>query len=430
MGFEQCLGGSSFRLEKNMGLKIAFIYLDVPNLGDLVIYETSRYIVEDILKKNNVEDYEIVPIDIGSFHCSNVKYAKSFLRRVVAGSLRRIVRNKLFARYCPGFSKEKMRKIWHTTPPYRYYVENEKPKLEGADIIIFGGGGLIKYHRQNFYYFLDDVINYAQRLNIPVLLNAQGIEGYDENSLECQILKTAVNRDCVKYVSTRDDFAMLRNCYIENPEIEVRAVCDPAFWTAEVYKTQRSCTGSRKVGLNVIRTEIFEEYMYKVNRDSLGKVYRDLIVKLSDEGYSVELFSNGVDKDIAFIDWLLERYPNLKKDYQVTVENPGSAKELVELLAGYERFMAVRLHAAIVGTVLGVPNVSLVWNRKQILFGEQTGLRQNFITKEKFTSDEIFRRLCHAKPYEMDEDYKMSVYRNLEEQMNKWAIGEGKSRIQ
>ena len=68
-------------------------------------------------------------------------------------------------------------------------------------------------------------------------------------------------------------------------------------------------------------------------------------------------------------------------------------------------------------------------NRKQILFGEQIGLRQNFITKEKFTSEEIFQRLCQAKPYEMDEEYKMSVYQNLEDQMKKWVIGEGKNRI-
>lgn len=170
--------------------------------------------------------------------------------------------------------------------------------------------------------------------------------------------------------------------------------------------------------------------MYKVNREELGEIYYDLIRKLSAAGYSVELFSNGVDKDTVFIDWLLEQYPNLQKEYHVTVANPVSTKEFVGLLAGYDRFMAVRLHSAIIGTVLGVPNVSLVWNRKQILFGDETGLQQNFITKEKFTSEEIFHRLCEAKPYKMDEAYKMSVYQNLEEQIKKWVIGEEKSRVQ
>lgn len=413
-----------------MGLKIAFMYLDVSNLGDLVIYETARYIVEDILKKNGVEGYEIVPIDIGSFRSRNMNYGKRVVRRVLTSVLRRIARSRLFSHCFPGVSKKMMKRLWHLTPPYRNYIQNEKPKLEGADIIIFGGGGLIKFHRQNFHYFLDDVTDYAQKRNIPVLLNSQGIEGYDEYNLECQILKTAVNRDCVKYVSTRDDFAMLRNCYIDNPNIVVRGVCDPAFWSAETYQAQKISTGTKKVGLNVIRTKIFGEYMYKVNREELGEIYYDLIRKLSDAGYAVELFSNGVDKDTVFIDWLLGQYPDLQKEYHVTLANPTSTREFVGLLAGYDRFMAVRLHSAIIGTVLGVPNISLVWNRKQILFGEETGLQQNFITKEKFTSEEIFQRLCDAKPYKMDEAYKMSVYQNLEEQIKKWVIGEEKSRMQ
>ena len=413
-----------------MGLKIAFMYLDVSNLGDLVIYETARYIVEDILKKHKVEGYEIVPIDIGSFRSRNMNYGKRVVRKVLTGVLRRTAKNRLFSHCFPGVSKKLMKRVWHMTPPYRNYAENEKPKLEGADLIIFGGGGLIKFHRQNFHYFLDDVTEYAQKRNIPILLNAQGIEGYDEYNLECQLLKTAVNRSCVKYVSTRDDFAMLRNCYIDNPDIVVRGVCDPAFWTAEAYRASKKKEGSKKVGLNVIRTKIFGEYMYKISREALGEVYYSLIQKLHGAGYAVELFSTGVDKDTVFIDWLLEAYPDLQMDAKLTVANPASTKEFVELLAGYDRFMAVRLHSAIIGSVLGVPNVSLVWNRKQILFGKEVGLRQNFITKEKFQPDEIFRRLCDAKPYEMDEAYKLSVYQNMEEQLEKWAIGKEKGGAQ
>lgn len=405
-----------------MGKKIAFMYLDISNLGDLVIYETSRYIVEDILKKNKVEDYEIVPVDIGSYKCRNINYGKRVKRRVLTSLLRRVAKNRLFSHCFPGGSKNIMKKIWHMTPPYQNYAENEKQKLEGADIIIFGGGGLIKFHRQNFHYFLDDITEFAEKRNIPVLLNAQGIEGYDEYNLECQLLKTAVNRNCVKYVSTRDDFAMLRNCYIYNPGITVKGVCDPAFWTPETYQVQKKENPAKKVGLNVIRNKIFGEYMYKVNRDALGEIYYDLVKKLTEAGYQAELFSNGVEKDTVFIDWLLETYPDLQKKYQVTVAKPASTKEFVELIAGYDRFMAVRLHSAIIGTVLGVPNVSLVWNRKQVLFGEETGLRQNFMEKENFNAEEIFKRLCAAEPYKMDEAYKMSVYLNMEEQLKKWVM--------
>lgn len=410
-----------------MGLKIAFMYLDVSNLGDLVIYETARYIVEDILKKNNVQDYEIVPIDIGSYKCRSMNYQKRATRRILTGVLRRVAKNKVFSHYFPNMTKNIMRKLWYKTSPYRNYLQYEKSKLKEADIIIFGGGGLIKFHRQNFHYFIDDVTKFADKNNIPVLLNAQGIEGYDENNLECQILKTALNRNCVKYVSTRDDFAMLRNCYIESPHIAVKSVCDPAFWVPETYQIQKSNNESKKVGINVIRTKIFGEYMYKISREAFGRIYYNLIEKLYEAGYLVELFSNGVEKDSVFIEWLLNRYPDLSKDYKVTVAVPTSTKELVELLAGYDRFMAVRLHSAIIGTVLGIPNISLVWNRKQILFGEQIGMMQNFITKEKFNAEEIFKRLCDAQSYNMNKTYKMSVYRNMEQQLKKWVIREKES---
>lgn len=404
-----------------MGLKIAFMYLDISNLGDLVIYETARYIVEDILKKNNIENYEIIPVDIGSYKYRSMNNYLRVKRRVLTSLLGHVEKNSFFSHCFPKASKEVMTKLWHLTPPYTNYMKYEKPKLEGVDIIVFGGGGLIKFHRQNFHYYIDDITNYAQKRNIPVLLNAQGIEGYDEKNLGCQLLKTALNRNCVKYISTRDDLPMLCNCYITNPHIVVKNVCDPAFWVSETYQIPKSNIESKKVGINVIRPKIFGEYMYKVSNESLGRLYYELIQKLHDSGYLVELFSNGVEKDSEFLDWLLKRYPDLYEDDRVTVAKPVSTKEFVQLLAGYERFMAVRLHAAIIGTVLGIPNVSLVWNRKQILFGEQTGLSQNFITKEKFNVEKIFRCLCEAKPYKMNETYKSSVYQNLEEQLIKWV---------
>lgn len=327
---------------------------------------------------------------------------------------------------CSFYCSSDIEKRWHLTGRYKYYVQNERPKLEGADIIIFGGGGLIKFHQQNFHFYVDDITEYAEKANIPVLLNAQGIEGYDEDNPECQLLKNALNRNCVKYVSTRDDFAMLRNCYISNPNIIVKGVCDPAFWIPEAYhiEIQESQKPQKpKIGINVIRTNIFAQYLYKdINRVFLGKIYFELIRKLYEAGYDIELFSNGIDTDTKFIDWLLENYPDLQKEFKITVAAPGTTDELIQLLARYDRFLAVRLHSAIIGTVLGVPNVSIVWNRKQILFGKEIGLAHNFITREDLAADEIFKRLLDAKPYKIDKSYKMSVYQNLEEQLQKWVI--------
>ncbi len=412
-----------------MGIKIGFMYLDVTNLGDLVIYETSRYIVEDILRKNKVTDYEIVPISMGSAKCREVTEQKisllTKLRNKFAAAIKHIVNLGIWRRISPRLGKVMLIKSWHMSNAYQYFAKNEEYKLQGCDIIIFGGGGLVKFHRQNFHFFLNDILKYADENSIPVLINAQGIEGYNEEDLRCQILKEALNRDCVKYISTRDDFAMLRNCYIDNPNIIVKSVCDPAFWTVETYGIRKKVNSKKTVGLNVIRTKIFGEYMYKISDEELGEIYYDLIKLLYRDGYVVDLFSNGVPKDTEFIDFLMTTYPDLKTKYHVTISNPETTKGLVETISGYDRYMAVRLHAAIIGTVLGVPNISLVWNRKQSLFGKEIGMRQNYLKKDKFTARDIYKTLMEANSYNMDELYKQSVYENLEKQIDKWIISRG-----
>lgn len=412
-----------------MGLKIGFMYLDVTNLGDLVIYETSRYITEDILKKKGVTDYDLIPISMGSAKCREVTSEKKSLfvkiKNKFGAVIKRIVNLGIWKKISSKLGKKMLLCSWHMSNAYQYFAKNEEYKLEGCDIIIFGGGGLIKFHRQNFHFFLHDILKYADANSIPVLINAQGIEGYDEDDLRCQILKSALNRDCVKYISTRDDFAMLRNCYIDNPNTVVKDVCDPAFWTVETYGVRKKETSQKTVGLNVIRTKIFGEYMYKISDEELGEVYYDLIKLLDKDGYAIDLFSNGVPKDTEFIEFLMSTYPDLKTKYHVTISNPETTKELVETISGYDRYMAVRLHAAIIGTVLGVPNISLVWNRKQPLFGKEIGMPQNFLKKNKFTAENIYKTLMEASSYEMNDAYKKTVYENLEKQIDKWIISRG-----
>ncbi len=86
--------------------------------------------------------------------------------------------------------------------------------------------------------------------------------------------------------------------------------------------------------------------------------------------------------------------------------------------------MAARLHSAIVGTVLGVPNISLVWNKKQPLFGKQTGTEENFIMPRDFNTDNVYNKLVSARPWPMDTDYKMTVYNGINLQIIRFLNGD------
>ena len=85
----------------------------------------------------------------------------------------------------------------------------------------------------------------------------------------------------------------------------------------------------------------------------------------------------------------------------------------------------MRLHSSIVGTVLGIPNVSLVWNRKQPFFGKQVGMPENYIERDGFDAANVVGRLLAAKPYEMDVGYKDTVLASLRDGLSRWLPERG-----
>lgn len=407
-------------------MKIAFLYMDVTNLGDLVIRDTSRFILDSILEDNGLGDCTVVPVDIGERRCFERRL--SIPERAVnkfARLAREFVSRESFYVKHPGIARKTILLSWKHSIQGRHFKKHELPKLNGADLIVFGGGGLVKYHKQSFHLVIREVTQFADDNGIPILINSVGVEGYDERHPGCMILKESINRDCVKFVSTRDDYASLVENYLDNPQIKAEEVCDPAFWTAETYGVAKRGGSSGTIGLNVIRHAIFAAYMYEIDKDVLDELYHDLIRDLVADGFAVDLFSNGVPGDTKYINHLMVKYPDIASHERVTISTPQTPGELVELIAGYDRFLAVRLHASIIGTVLGVPNTSLVWNVKQILFGKRVGMPENYLIRDDFDAKTVRERLMNAAPYVMDESYKNTVRASLEREVVHW-LGTGK----
>ena len=134
--------------------------------------------------------------------------------------------------------------------------EYYEDKIGKVDVIIVSGGGLIKYKYEGLDYILENLIYYAQKKQIPVLINAVGIEGYDEQHFGCQLLKKYINQSCVKMITTRDNIALLQGKWLENKEIDCELVGDPALWAHKVYGISKK--ESKIIGLGLIRGEIFK----------------------------------------------------------------------------------------------------------------------------------------------------------------------------
>ena len=395
-------------------MKIGLLHIGAQNLGDPVIFHSVEYIVKDIFEKKEIHNVEIVPIDIGSLRLK-LEADKLVEAPPSAGGVGLRLLRKIINKVPPNpMSYWVLTKTWHFSNTYRLYAKMERAKLFDVDMILFCGGGLIKYRQQNFHFIIDDVTRIAEKRKIPVYINAAGVEGYDEKDAECKLLQRALNRKCVKSISTRDDLETLREKYIPNNSIESCRVCDPAFWCMEAYpEVTRKCVPGT-IGLNVIRPKIFSQYMYPVKQEKLTAVYCELIQKCLNAGHRIVLFTNGLDSDKKLVELIFAANPELKNDSRITCFYPKHEKDLINLIGSFERYLAVRLHASIIGTVLGVPNANLVWNKKQLMFGKRVGLSQNYLVADDFEAETIFNCLMNAQPYEMDEEYKQTVYTYLE----------------
>jgi len=368
--------------------RIGLVYINTNNLGDIVIFDCARYLIEQAFESNGFTDYEIVPIDMGERNAVKSKLNASFIKK----------QEKQHA------NANQYVKEWKSSKAHQYFAENEKPKIRELDVVVFGGGGLIKFHEQHFHMYIDEITTEADLYNIPVIFNAVGVEGYDDSDPRCQILKKALNRRCVSAVSTRDNLDLLQKKYLPTKNVEL--VCDPALWAAEAYSIHKK-PSNKIIGLGVIRPEIFELYGEKVSKEKLMKFYKIIITRLEEQDIEYKLFSNGGRRDQRFIDDI-KAFMGKGEEFDAKVHPVGnSGKELAETIVGFSRVLAFRMHAAVLAYAFAVPATIAMWNDKQKFFAELTDQKDNLLYAVDFDSGEkASEKILTSKVPVHSDDYK------------------------
>lgn len=278
---------------------------------------------------------------------------------------------------------------------HRYNLFNEDYEMVSrADMIIFSGGGIIKYKAERFYYYISKILEIADRRGIPVYFNGVGIEGFDASDEKCLMLKAALNCPCVKAISVRDDIDTLTHCYLDRPEdIRCRAVADAAVFTDRVYKIKRQKT-SAVIGLGIVRGDIFTDHGNPdITPEYQLALWRGIIEQLEAAGCAWQLFTNGAQSDFRFAEQILEHLDLTPKRAQLLAPRPVCSRQLVEIISGYRAVIAGRMHANVIAYALSIPSVGLVWNDKLRFWGEKIGYPERFIAPPNLTAKAVTRAL-------------------------------------
>ncbi len=307
-------------------------------------------------------------------------------------------------------------------------VEKDKKNLNrvrNSDLVVFPGGGFIKYKQENFPKELGRVTERAEHYGIPVMYNAMGVEDYDSENEGCLRIQEMLRSFSTRYITSRDYSDFLNETYLEDAHLKSKRVADPAVWSEEVYGISRE-ENAEYVGLGVGRAKLFEAYGIPVTGEEMLSVWENIIAELDKRGIKWKLFTNGLKKDEDFLTELLERLSLSDKREEFSVPAPETSRELVENISKFKGIIALRMHANIIAFSLGIPSVGLIWNDKLRFFGESIDYPQRFIEYHKLKdTDFIISTFIQAMAEGVNADIikreKASAYDSVSEYMKEFS---------
>ena len=371
------------------------------NFGDPIICECCSTLVKQILTQNGKEDkYDIEEIDLSGRTSFSETYNIEnnliyYIKRIIEKTLEKIRGLMKILKLKKAYNWLDM-KQWKYTKEYmimkKYYI----PKTRKSNIIIFTCGGILKYKYQNFYNYINEITKVAEENNIPVCLNAVGVEGYDESNVKCKILKNALNRKCIKMITTRDDISKLKK-YVTNPNVILQKVSDSATYANIVYNIEKD-EKSETIGLGMCRGNLFVDNEINYKEEQLMILWKDIISCLERKNIKWKIYTNGLQADNEFVLKFIKKYGYSKEKIIL----PSTPRELVKTIASFRGIIATRLHSCIVAYSLKVPAIGLVWNQKLKMFGESIQYPQRFFEVNNFNAEKIIEELQLA----IKEEYK------------------------
>lgn len=261
-------------------------------------------------------------------------------------------------------------------------------RVRNSDLIVFPGGGFIKYKQENFPVEMGRIASRAEHYGIPVIYNAMGVEDYDENHTSCIEMQNMLNLYSNKYITSRDFHDLLNSTYLKDSALKAKRVADPAVYAHQVYGISRD-KDSEVIGLGVARHGLFSDHGIPLSGEDMLSVWVNIISKLDREGIKWKLFTNGLRQDEEFLTDLLVRLGKENDRNSVALKAPETSQELVRNIASFSGLIATRMHANIIAFSLSIPSVAFVWNDKLRFFGASIDCSHRYLEYQKITDAEF-----------------------------------------
>ncbi len=143
------------------------------NLGDQAIYQCTKEMVEEVLSGNQRGDIQVCSMDMTGKSGYDDKQKPDNIR--LQKRIQVVQKIKSFLKSYV-IVKEARRIFREIKIKSRIHTACKKNITQDTSAIIIVGGGIIKYAYQEFCLYIDAITRRAEKMNIPVMLSAVGLE--------------------------------------------------------------------------------------------------------------------------------------------------------------------------------------------------------------------------------------------------------------
>lgn len=240
----------------------------------------------------------------------------------------------------------------------RRLAEKWRPLVREADLVVVGGGQLLRDHGLNFPLALDLITDLAMRQGIPCVVHGVGV-GARWSHIGGLLFRRALRR--CRAVTVRDAVSAdrLRQRAGAGTVQRLDQAADPALWAADAYGVAPAGdAGPVGVCLMVGALDGGRQIVGDAwpDLDSYLDVWETVVRRLLAAGHKVELFTNGAAEDEAAMHRLAARLDAAGQPLTVAVApRPVSPAALARRIGGYRAVIAMRLHACILALSAGIP---------------------------------------------------------------------------
>lgn len=248
-------------------------------------------------------------------------------------------------------------------------------RVQGADLVLFGGGQILSDVDLNFPLKLAMAADIAAAARVPSAVVAAGVAR--NWSPQGKALFARLGQSDLRHVALRDP-GSIENWQAQMPPSGLPApvFCrDPGVLAAECYglvdETGYGIAPAADAPIGIGISDPGELALHADRRtggaEALVGFFCELILQLAAQGNRIRLFCNGAPEDAAFMAQIFAdaRLAPLRTAGQLDqAAAPRTGAELAAQIAGCRAIVAHRLHACIVAYALSRPFVGLGWDRK------------------------------------------------------------------